>query len=152
MQIGGLLRSGKPHDGRAPDYDDWNLNCDIFFWDETLNRALEVSSMGIRVDAESLDRQLTLAHCDDRRTLPFHKMLLNNDAAPDHRRRYRPEPSVHADDGLRPHRRSTVQRMGQRNCGRLRKGRDPAAVIYILTKDAADTTASFSYKQISKIG
>lgn len=79
MQIGGLLRSGKPHDGRAPDYDDWNLNCDIFFWDETLNRALEVSSMGIRVDAESLDRQLTLAHCDDRRTLPFHKMLLNNE-------------------------------------------------------------------------
>ena len=79
MQIGGLLRSGKPHDGRAPDYDDWNLNCDIFFWDETLNRALEVSSMGIRVDAESLDRQLTLAHCDDRRALPFHKMLLNNE-------------------------------------------------------------------------
>ena len=79
MQIGGLLRSGKPHDGRAPDYDDWNLNCDIFFWDETLNRALEISSMGIRVDAESLDRQLTLAHCDDRRTLPFHKMLLNDE-------------------------------------------------------------------------
>ena len=79
MQIGGLLRSGKPHDGRAPDYDDWNLNCDIFFWDGTLNRALEISSMGIRVDAESLDRQLTLAHCDDRRTLPFHKMLLNNE-------------------------------------------------------------------------
>ena len=63
----------------TPDYDDWNLNCDIFFWDETLNRALEVSSMGIRVDAESLDRQLTLAHCDDRRTLPFHRMLLNNE-------------------------------------------------------------------------
>ena len=79
QQIGGKLKSGKPHDGRAPDYDDWNLNCDIFFWDETLNRALEVSSMGIRVDAESLDRQLTLAHCDDRRTLPFHKMLLNNE-------------------------------------------------------------------------
>ena len=79
MQIGGALRSGKPHDGRAPDYDDWNLNCDIFFWDETLNRALEVSSMGIRVDAESLDRQLTLANCDDRRELPFHRMLLNNE-------------------------------------------------------------------------
>ena len=76
MQIGGALRSGKPHDGRAPDYDDWNLNCDIFFWDETLGRSLEISSMGIRVDAESLDRQLTLAHCDDRRKLPFHKMLL----------------------------------------------------------------------------
>ena len=79
MQIGGKLRSGKPHDGRAPDYDDWNLNCDIFFWDEVLGRALELSSMGIRVDAESLDRQLTLSGCDDRRQLPFHKMLLNNE-------------------------------------------------------------------------
>ena len=76
MQIGGALRSGKPHDGRAPDYDDWNLNCDIFFWDNTLNRALEISSMGIRVDEASLDRQLTLAGCNDRRELPFHKMLL----------------------------------------------------------------------------
>ena len=79
MQIGRKLRSGKPHDGRAPDYDDWNLNCDIFFWDEVLDRALEVSSMGIRVDAESLDRQLTEAGCDDRRELPFHKMLLNDE-------------------------------------------------------------------------
>lgn len=76
MQIGGKLRSGKPHDGRAPDYDDWALNCDIFFWDETLNRALEVSSMGIRVDAESLDAQLKAAGCQERRELPFHKMLL----------------------------------------------------------------------------
>ena len=79
MQIGRKLRSGKPHDGRAPDYDDWGLNCDIFFWDEVLGRALEISSMGIRVDAESLDRQLTEAGCDDRRELPFHKMLLNNE-------------------------------------------------------------------------
>ena len=78
MQIGGKLRSGKPHDGRAPDYDDWNLNCDIFFWDPALNRALEISSMGIRVDAEALDRQLRLAGCDDRRSLPFHQMLLND--------------------------------------------------------------------------
>ena len=78
MQIGGALRSGKPHDGRAPDYDDWNLNCDIFFWDETLGRALEISSMGIRVDAEALDRQLTLANCQQRRALPFHQMLLND--------------------------------------------------------------------------
>lgn len=76
MQIGSALRSGKPHDGRAPDYDDWALNCDIFFWDAVLDRALEVSSMGIRVDAESLDRQLKLAGCDERRELPFHKMLL----------------------------------------------------------------------------
>ena len=79
MQIGGKLRSGKPHDGRAPDYDDWMLNCDIFFWDPVLERALEISSMGIRVDAESMDRQLNLSGCNDRRELPFHKMLLNNE-------------------------------------------------------------------------
>ena len=79
MQIGRKLRSGKPHDGRAPDYDDWDLNCDIFFWDDTLNRALEVSSMGIRVDETSLDRQLTEAGCDDRRSLPFHQMLLKGE-------------------------------------------------------------------------
>ena len=76
MQIGGKLRSGKRHDGRAPDYDDWQLNGDIFFWNETLGRAVEISSMGIRVSPESLDRQLTLSGCDDRRNLPFHKMLL----------------------------------------------------------------------------
>ena len=76
MQIGGKLRSGKPHDGRAPDYDDWALNGDILFWNETLSQSFEVSSMGIRVSPESLDRQLTLAGCDDRRSLPFHKALL----------------------------------------------------------------------------
>ena len=74
--IGGKLKSGKPHDGRAPDYDDWDMNGDIFFWHETLGCAMEVSSMGIRVSPESLDRQLTLAGCDARRELPFHKMLL----------------------------------------------------------------------------
>ena len=79
MQIGGKLRSGSRHDGRAPDYDDWQLNCDIFFWDDVLGRALEISSMGIRVDAAALDRQLSEAGCDDRRELPFHKMLLNDE-------------------------------------------------------------------------
>ena len=79
MQIGGKLRSGKPHGNRAPDYDDRQQNCDIYFWDEVLGRALEISSMGIRVDAESLDRQLTLANCDHRRELPFHKALLANE-------------------------------------------------------------------------
>ena len=79
MQIGGKLRSGKPHDGRAPDYDDWQLNCDIFFWDEVLQRALEISSMGIRVDSQALDKQLTEAGCDERRKLPFHKMLLSDE-------------------------------------------------------------------------
>ena len=76
MQIGGKLKSGKPHDGRAPDYDDWQLNGDILFYNEVLGHALEISSMGIRVDAESLDRQLTERGCDNRRTLPFHSKLL----------------------------------------------------------------------------
>ncbi len=79
MQIGGKLRSGKPHDGRAPDYDDWELNGDLLFWNDVLGRAFEISSMGIRVDAASLDRQLTESGCDDRRNLPFHKMLLNDE-------------------------------------------------------------------------
>ena len=76
MQIGGALKSGKPHDGRAPDYDDWTLNGDILVWNSVLGRALELSSMGIRVDPAAMDRQLTLAGCDDRRALPFHKALL----------------------------------------------------------------------------
>ena len=76
MQIGKKLRSGKPHDGRAPDYDDWDLNGDILFWNDTLGCSYELSSMGIRVSPESLDRQLTEAGCDDRRNLPFHKALL----------------------------------------------------------------------------
>ena len=76
MQIGKKLRSGKPHDGRAPDYDDWELNGDILFRNHVLDRSFEISSMGIRVDPESLDRQLTLANCDYRRSMPFHKALL----------------------------------------------------------------------------
>ena len=76
MQIGDLLASGEKHDGRAPDYDDWQLNGDLLFWHEPLKCALEISSMGIRVDEKSLDSQLTKAGCDERRKLPFHKMLL----------------------------------------------------------------------------
>ncbi len=79
MGIGGKLRSGQPHDGRAPDYDDWSLNGDLLFWDSVSGRAVELSSMGIRVDPAALDRQLTLAGCDDRRELPFHKMLLGGE-------------------------------------------------------------------------
>ncbi len=79
QKIGGKLRSGKPHDGRAPDYDDWELNGDLLFWHEPLQCALEISSMGIRVDPESLDKQLTLAGCDERRKLPFHQMLLRGE-------------------------------------------------------------------------
>ena len=77
--IGEKLRSGKPHDGRAPDYDDWSLNGDILFWDDVLGCAMEISSMGIRVDPESLDRQLSESGCDSRRELPYHKALLNGE-------------------------------------------------------------------------
>ncbi len=77
MQIGAPLKNGKPHDGRAPDYDDWSLNGDILLWDKVLSRAFEISSMGIRVDAESLRRQLSAAGCEERAALPFHKALLS---------------------------------------------------------------------------
>ena len=79
MQIGCKLKSGNCHDGRSPDYDDWSLNGDILMWSDVLGRALEISSMGIRVDEVSLDRQLTLSNCNDRRVLPFHKMLLDGE-------------------------------------------------------------------------
>lgn len=74
--IGSPLRSGKPHDGRAPDYDDWDLNGDILFYNEILDDAFEVSSMGIRVNPQSLDRQLHLAGAGERRSLPYHQNLL----------------------------------------------------------------------------
>ena len=77
--IGAPLKSGKPHDGRAPDYDDWELNGDILFWDDVLDCSIELSSMGIRVSPESMDRQLKAANCDDRRALPYHKALLNGE-------------------------------------------------------------------------
>ena len=79
MQIGGNLSDGKPHDGRAPDYDDWSLNGDILFYHSVLGHAMEISSMGIRVDAEALDRQLKLSGCEERRRLPFHRMLLDGE-------------------------------------------------------------------------
>lgn len=76
MKIGGVLKSGEKHDGRSPDYDDWNLNGDILFWYPLLDRAVELSSMGIRVDEESLDYQLRVSGSDDRRKFEFHKLLL----------------------------------------------------------------------------
>ena len=79
MQIGGALCSGKPHGNRAPDYDDWQLNGDLILWDDTTDCALEISSMGIRVDAKSLDEQLTISGCEHRRALPFHQMLLHDE-------------------------------------------------------------------------
>ena len=77
--IGAPLRSGRPHDGRAPDYDDWALNGDLLFWYEPLGCAMELSSMGIRVDPKSLSEQLHAAGCDERRELPYHKMLLRGE-------------------------------------------------------------------------
>ncbi len=77
MQIGDKLKSGQPHDGRAPDYDDWSLNCDIIFYYPILNTAFEVSSMGIRVDEESLLVQLEKAACENRKHFPFHRDILN---------------------------------------------------------------------------
>ena len=78
-KIGGELKSGQKHDGRAPDYDDWELNGDIILWNDILERAFEISSMGIRVDEEAMDRQLRMAGADDRRELTFHKMILNGE-------------------------------------------------------------------------
>ena len=77
MQIGGKLKSGEKHDGRAPDYDDWALNGDILVWNELLGCAFEVSSMGIRVDAESLQRQLEIEGVPERAAFPFHKAILD---------------------------------------------------------------------------
>lgn len=75
-QIGGALRSGAPHDGRAPDYDDWLLNGDLLVWYPPLSRAVELSSMGIRVDPAALDKQLEISGQQARKELSFHKMLL----------------------------------------------------------------------------
>ena len=86
--IGGNLSNGEPHDGRAPDYDDWSsmneegyygLNGDIILWNPVLKRAFEISSMGIRVDVESMTRQLAIRGCTERKNLLFHRMLLNNE-------------------------------------------------------------------------
>ena len=79
MQIGGKLRSGEPHDGRAPDYDDWTLNGDIIVYYPILDIALELSSMGVRVDEEALRTQLAERGCTEREKLAFHKALLNGE-------------------------------------------------------------------------
>lgn len=77
MKIGGALLSGDVHDGRAPDYDDWELNGDIVVYNHVLGRSFELSSMGIRVDEDSLKAQLEISGDTDREALPFHQMILN---------------------------------------------------------------------------
>lgn len=78
-KIGGKLRSGEKHDGRSPDYDDWELNGDILLWDDVLEIAFEISSMGIRVDSDSMERQLKLAGAEDRKNLSFQRAVLDNE-------------------------------------------------------------------------
>lgn len=79
LQIGHKLKCGKPHDGRAPDYDDWDLNGDLLFWHEPLGKSMEISSMGIRVDSESMQRQLTLSGKEDRLKYEFHQKVINDE-------------------------------------------------------------------------
>lgn len=78
-KIGNVLNSGKKHDGRSPDYDDWELNGDLIFWNPILNSSLELSSMGIRVNKEILLKQLKISGNEDRKNLKYHKMLLNDE-------------------------------------------------------------------------
>lgn len=78
-KIGGKLKSGERHDGRAPDYDDWEINGDIVLWNEILGCSFEISSMGVRVDEEAMERQLKLAGAEDRKEMPFHKAILNKE-------------------------------------------------------------------------
>ncbi len=79
LQIGDLLKHGEPHDNRAPDYDDWSLNGDLLFWHEPLQCAMELSSMGIRVDDHALLEQLEKANANDRLAFPYHQQVINND-------------------------------------------------------------------------
>ena len=79
MQIGKILNSGKRHDKRAPDYDDWDLNGDLIMWNPVLERSLELSSMGIRVDKDSLNKQLTELGLEERKKLEYHKLLLSGE-------------------------------------------------------------------------
>ena len=78
MKIGGRLASGEKHDGRSPDYDDWKLNGDIILWNEVLDRAFEISSMGIRVDSEAMKRQLEAEGCMERAELEFQKAVIED--------------------------------------------------------------------------
>ena len=126
MQIGRALRSGKPHDGRAPDYDDWDLNGDLLFWNDPLGCSYELSSMASGVSPESLDRQLTEAGCDGRRALPFHKALLAGELPCTIGGGIGQSRLCIAAFGQRPHRRGL--RLGRRHPRSLRKSRHPPAV------------------------
>ena len=123
MQIGDKLENGEPHDGRAPDYDDWALNADILVYYPVLDIALELSSMGIRVDKEALLSQLEKAGCPERaESSPQRRAALH------HRRRYRSVPYLYVLPAQGAHRRSTVLHLARGNPQRSGSPRNPAAV------------------------
>ena len=107
QKIGGALKSGEKHDGRAPDYDDWELNGDIILWNEVLGLAFEISSMGIRVDEEAMVRQLEISGKDDRKRSAFPQGYIKQGASLQHRRRYRTEQTVHVLPAQGSHRRGS---------------------------------------------
>ena len=124
--IGGELSDGQRHDGRAPDYDDWStpteggykgLNGDIIVWNPVLESAFELSSMGIRVDAEALERQLAICGCPERREMEFHRLLLEG------RLPHRPVAPLHVLPALRPYRRSPGQHLARADDRRVRRPR-----------------------------
>ena len=117
--IGGALKSGKPHDGRAPDYDDWELNGDILLWNDILEGAFEISSMGIRVDEEAMKRQLEIAGVPERADLDFHKKILNGELP--YRRRHRPVETLHVLPEKSTHRRSAGFHLAGRNDPGMRR-------------------------------
>ena len=115
MQIGDKLECGEPHDGRAPDYDDWALNADIVVYYPVLDIALELSSMGIRVDEISLKEQLDKAGCPERAELPFQKAILEKKTSIHYGRRYRTVPYLYVLPAKSTYRRSTVFSVAGRN-------------------------------------
>ena len=130
--IGGKLSNGEKHDGRAADYDDWSspneegfkgLNGDILVWNHILQRPFELSSMGIRVDAAALHRQLEIRGELHKENLPFHRSLLDGELPADHRRRNRTEQTLHVPAAQGPHRRDPEQHLAGRDGPPLRRGR-----------------------------
>ena len=137
MQIGGALNSGIPHDGRAPDYDDWSLNGDIIVYYPVLDIALELSSMGIRVDEDALLKQLKLAGCEERANLPFQKAILNQELPYTIGGGNRSVPNLYVLSPESPYRGSTVLPLAGGYASGGGTSRDPASVI---RRDATDSS------------
>ena len=128
LQIGDKLENGKPHDGRAPDYDDWSLNADILVYYPLLDIALELSSMGIRVDEKALADQLKKSGCEERASLP--EGCFKRRASLYNRRRHRPVPHLHVLPAQGSHRRGTVLPVAGRDRSRVCFPRHPASVSF----------------------